>query len=92
MTFSQLDAATAEAVAEAMQALATPSRVRLLARLCDGPCSVGELAASRDELKAKLLAITDPDERFEWTQLLADSALAAGVSAQIDRAYLALLD
>jgi hypothetical protein len=54
--------------------------------------TVGELAASRDELKAKLLAITDPDERFEWTQLLADSALAAGVSAQIDRAYLALLD
>ncbi len=46
VTFSQLDAPTAEAVAEAMQALATPSRVRLLARLCDGPCSVGELAAS----------------------------------------------
>jgi DNA-binding transcriptional ArsR family regulator len=46
VTFAQLDAATAEAVAEAMQALATPSRVRLLARLCDGPCSVGELAAS----------------------------------------------
>jgi hypothetical protein len=54
--------------------------------------TVGELAASRDELKAKLAAVTDPDERFEWTQLLADSALAAGVSAQIDRAYLALLD
>jgi hypothetical protein len=53
---------------------------------------VGELATSRDELKAKLAAVTDPDERFEWTQLLADSALAAGVSAQIDRAYLALLD
>jgi ArsR family transcriptional regulator, nickel/cobalt-responsive transcriptional repressor len=46
VTFAQLDTATAEAVAEAMQALATPSRVRLLARLCDGPCSVGELAAS----------------------------------------------
>jgi DNA-binding transcriptional ArsR family regulator len=44
VTFSQVDAATAEAVAEAMQALATPSRVRLLARLCDGPCSVGSLA------------------------------------------------
>jgi DNA-binding transcriptional ArsR family regulator len=45
VTFAQLDAATAEAVAEAMQALATPSRVRLLGRLCDGPCTVGELAA-----------------------------------------------
>jgi len=54
--------------------------------------TVSELAASREELKAKLSTITDPDERFEWTQLLADSALAAGVSAQIDRAYLALLD
>jgi len=54
--------------------------------------TVSELAASRDELKAKLSTITDPDERFEWTQLLADSALAAGVSAQIDRAYFALLD
>ncbi|CAN7697959.1 StbB family protein [Caballeronia sp. LjRoot29] len=54
--------------------------------------TVSELAASRDELKSKLSTITDPDERFEWTQLLADSALAAGVSAQIDRAYLALLD
>ena len=54
--------------------------------------TVSELAASRDELKAKLSTITDLEERFEWTQLLADSALAAGVSAQIDRAYLALLD
>lgn len=44
--FADVDAATAEAVAEAMQAFATPSRVRLLARLCDGPCSVGALAFS----------------------------------------------
>lgn len=44
--FADVDVATAEAVAEAMQALATPSRVRVLARLCDGSCSVGELALS----------------------------------------------
>ena len=31
-------------VAETMQALATPSRVRILGRLREGPCSVGELA------------------------------------------------
>jgi ArsR family transcriptional regulator, nickel/cobalt-responsive transcriptional repressor len=46
IAFADVDSATAEAVADAMQALATPSRVRLLARLCDGPCSVGALAAS----------------------------------------------
>jgi ArsR family transcriptional regulator, nickel/cobalt-responsive transcriptional repressor len=46
VSLADVDAATAESVAEAMQALATPSRVRLLARLCDGPCSVGVLAAS----------------------------------------------
>jgi DNA-binding transcriptional ArsR family regulator len=39
-----LDAGTARAVAETMQALATPSRVRILSRLGAGPCSVGELA------------------------------------------------
>jgi DNA-binding transcriptional ArsR family regulator len=46
MTFAQLDPATADAVAEAMQALSTPSRVRLLGRLCDGPCTVGELSVA----------------------------------------------
>ena len=46
VSLADVDPATAESVAEAMQALATPSRVRLLARLCDGPCSVGVLAAS----------------------------------------------
>jgi DNA-binding transcriptional ArsR family regulator len=46
VSLADVDVATAESVAEAMQALATPSRVRLLARLCDGPCSVGVLAAS----------------------------------------------
>ena len=35
---------TARWVAETMQALATPSRVRILSRLGAGPCSVGELA------------------------------------------------
>jgi len=34
----------AEDVARVMQALATPSRVRILGRLRQGPCSVGELA------------------------------------------------
>lgn len=35
---------TARVVAETMQALATPSRVRILSRLGAGACSVGELA------------------------------------------------
>jgi DNA-binding transcriptional ArsR family regulator len=33
-------------VARVMGALATPSRVRILARLREGPCAVGELAAA----------------------------------------------
>lgn len=39
-----LSATTARSVAETMQALATPSRVRILSRLGAGPCSVGTLA------------------------------------------------
>jgi DNA-binding transcriptional ArsR family regulator len=39
-----LSASTARSVAETMQALATPSRVRILSRLGAGPCSVGQLA------------------------------------------------
>lgn len=39
-----LDRALAEQVAETMQALATSSRLRILARLCSGPCSVSELS------------------------------------------------
>jgi ArsR family transcriptional regulator, nickel/cobalt-responsive transcriptional repressor len=38
-----VDAGTAKAIAETMQALSTPSRVRILSRLQAGPCSVGEL-------------------------------------------------
>ena len=38
-----LSVQTARSVAETMQALATPSRVRILSRLGAGPCSVGEL-------------------------------------------------
>lgn len=34
----------AAAVAEVMQGLASPARIRILARLLDAPCSVGELA------------------------------------------------
>jgi DNA-binding transcriptional ArsR family regulator len=41
---SFLSAATAASVAETMQALAAPSRVRILSRLGAGPCSVGQLA------------------------------------------------
>lgn len=33
-----------ELVAETMQALSTPSRLRILGRLSEGPCGVGELA------------------------------------------------
>lgn len=39
-----LSAQTARAVAQTMQALATPSRVRILSRLALTPCSVTELA------------------------------------------------
>jgi DNA-binding transcriptional ArsR family regulator len=39
-----LSAETARSVAETMQALAAPSRVRILSRLAAGPCAVGELA------------------------------------------------
>jgi DNA-binding transcriptional ArsR family regulator len=41
---AQLDAGFASVVADTMQALAAPSRVRLLGRLHAGPCSVNELA------------------------------------------------
>jgi len=41
---SELDADFARAVADTMQALATPSRLRILGRLHAGPCSVNELA------------------------------------------------
>lgn len=40
----RIDAATAAEVAGAMQALAAPSRVRILGRLRDGACSVNDLA------------------------------------------------
>jgi DNA-binding transcriptional ArsR family regulator len=39
-----LDGETARIVAETMQALAAPSRVRILSRLGAGACSVSELA------------------------------------------------
>jgi DNA-binding transcriptional ArsR family regulator len=40
----RLDAAGATDVASALQALATPSRLYILARLQEGPCAVGDLA------------------------------------------------
>lgn len=43
-TADQLDSQFARAVADTMQALATPSRVRILGRLRAGPASVNELA------------------------------------------------
>ena len=42
----KLDATTAREVAQTMQALATPSRVRILGRLRESPCAVGDLAAA----------------------------------------------
>jgi ArsR family transcriptional regulator, nickel/cobalt-responsive transcriptional repressor len=39
-----LDVGLARQVAETMQALATPSRLRILARLYEGPASVGEIS------------------------------------------------
>ena len=39
-----IDAETAREVAETMQALSTASRVRILAKLREGACSVSELA------------------------------------------------
>lgn len=42
----KLDATTAREVAQTMQALATSSRVRILGRLRESPCPVGELAAA----------------------------------------------
>jgi len=39
-----IDAETARQIADTMQALATPSRVRILGRLRQSPCSVSELA------------------------------------------------
>jgi ArsR family transcriptional regulator, nickel/cobalt-responsive transcriptional repressor len=41
---AQLDADSAASVAATLQALATPSRLRILARLRHGPCSVSELS------------------------------------------------
>jgi ArsR family transcriptional regulator, nickel/cobalt-responsive transcriptional repressor len=43
---SELDPGFTQAVAETMQALATPSRLRILGRLHTGPSSVNELAAA----------------------------------------------
>ncbi|MFI6080324.1 ArsR/SmtB family transcription factor [Streptomyces sp. NPDC051217] len=40
----RLDAAGATDVAATLQALATPSRLYILARLREGPCAVGDLA------------------------------------------------
>ncbi len=42
---SELDANFTQAVAETMQALATPSRLRILGRLHASPCSVNGLAS-----------------------------------------------
>jgi ArsR family transcriptional regulator, nickel/cobalt-responsive transcriptional repressor len=44
----RLDAAGATDVAATLQALATPSRLYILARLQEGPCSVGDLAEAVD--------------------------------------------
>jgi DNA-binding transcriptional ArsR family regulator len=43
---ARLDAHSAATVAETLQALATPSRLLILARLRQGPCAVTELAGA----------------------------------------------
>lgn len=43
-----LNVETAAQVAVTMQALATPSRVRILAELRERPCAVGELASATE--------------------------------------------
>ena len=43
---ARIDEQTADAVAATMQALATPSRLRILGRLREGPAAVSELAAA----------------------------------------------
>ncbi|MER8046705.1 metalloregulator ArsR/SmtB family transcription factor [Streptomyces sp. NPDC094032] len=43
-TRERLDSVGASDVAATLQALATPSRLHILARLQEGPCSVGDLA------------------------------------------------
>ena len=45
LPLAAIDVGLAEEVAETMQALAAPSRVRILARLRQSPCSVTDLAA-----------------------------------------------
>ncbi|MEU8762320.1 metalloregulator ArsR/SmtB family transcription factor [Streptomyces sp. NPDC048659] len=47
-TRERLDAVGAADVAATLQALATPSRLYILARLREGPSSVGDLAAAVD--------------------------------------------
>ncbi|MEU9360392.1 metalloregulator ArsR/SmtB family transcription factor [Streptomyces sp. NPDC048301] len=44
----RLDAVGAADVAATLQALATPSRLYILARLKEGPCAVGDLAEAVD--------------------------------------------
>lgn len=44
----QLDGAFIRVLADTMQALAAPSRVRILGRLHAGPCAVGDLADAVD--------------------------------------------
>ncbi|MFJ9742345.1 ArsR/SmtB family transcription factor [Streptomyces sp. NPDC101166] len=47
-TRERLDAVGTADVAATLQALATPSRLHILARLQEGACSVGDLAAAVD--------------------------------------------
>lgn len=47
-TRERLDAVGTTDVAATLQALATPSRLRILARLQEGPCAVGDLAQAVD--------------------------------------------
>jgi len=53
--------------------------------------TVGELAASRDAYKECLAGSGTTEDRQKWAQLVAQAAIAVGASAQLDRAYSALL-
>ncbi|MFJ2294811.1 ArsR/SmtB family transcription factor [Streptomyces sp. NPDC087894] len=89
-TRERLDAVGAARVAETLQALATPSRLRILARLQEGPCAVGDLAEAVE---------MEPSACSHQLRLLRNLGLVAGerrgrsiVYALYDRHVAELLD
>ncbi|MEU6659970.1 metalloregulator ArsR/SmtB family transcription factor [Streptomyces sp. NPDC046821] len=68
-TRERLDAVGVADVAATLQALATPSRLRILARLQEGPCAVGDLATAVD---------MEPSACSHQLRLLRNLGLVAG--------------